>query len=110
MANFLKYKDNQFRIGDSIKVTYRIQEVGKERSQIFSGILLKVKGAGDQNKMITVRKLSKSGIGVERIIPLQSPYIADIQLAKKTSYRKAKLYFIRDLSEQKLKHKIYRSK
>lgn len=110
MANFVKYKEEQFRVGDTIKVTYKFQEGGKERSQIFAGILLKVRGNGLENRMITVRKQSKSGIGIERILPLNSPYITDIQPVKRTSYRRAKLYFIRDLSEQKMRHKIYRAR
>lgn len=110
MANSFKYKEDQFRIGDTVKVTYKIQEGNKERAQAFSGILIKIRGNSVENRMITVRKLSKSGIGIERILPLQSPYITDIQPVKRTSYARAKLYFIRDLSEQKLRQKIYRSR
>ena len=60
--------------------------------------------------MFTVRKLSKTGVGVEKIIPLLSPYIAKMELVKKSSYQKAKLYFIRDLTEQEVRTKLYHVK
>lgn len=110
MANKLVYKDKQFQVGDTISVHYKIKEGDKERIQIFKGILIKVKGSSENTKTFTVRKISKSGVGVERIIPLNSPYIADIVLIKKTSYKKSKAYFIRDLSEKELKRKLYKEK
>lgn len=110
MANSFLHNDTEYCIGDTINVTYKIKEGEKTRSQIFSGILLKVKGDSFENRMITVRKKSKSGIGVERIFPLASPNISEMSVEKKSTYRKAKLYFIRDLSDQKLKHKIYKNK
>lgn len=110
MANKLTYKDKQFQIGDTISVHYKIKEGDKERIQIFKGILIKVKGNSENTRSFTVRKISKSGIGVERIIPVNSPYIADIVLIKKSTYKKSKAYFIRDLSERELKRKLYKEK
>lgn len=111
MANTIVYKDTTFHIGDTVNVAYKIKEANKERIQNFSGILLRVKGNTPETKMVTVRKISKSGIGLERIFPLNSPYIAGITLEKKTSYtRKAKLYFIRTLSDSELRRKLYRTK
>lgn len=110
MANSFSYNDKKFNIGDTVKLTYRIIEGEKTRSQLFEGILLKVKGDSFENRMITIRKMSKTGIGVERILPLSSPNIQGIDVVKKTSYTKAKLYFTRTLSEQKIKHKIYKKK
>ncbi|MGB9883191.1 MAG: 50S ribosomal protein L19 [Microgenomates group bacterium] len=110
MANSIKYKDKVLKIGDTITINYKIKEGDKERIQAFSGILIKIKGNSDQTRMITVRKISKSGIGVERIIPLLSPYIESIKLVKKSSYEKAKAYFIRNLSDKQLRAKLYKTK
>lgn len=108
MANQLVYKDKKFNIGDTVSLHYKIKEGDKERIQVFKGILIKVKGNTPETKTFTIRKISKSGIGVERIIPLSSPYIADIVLIKKTSYKKSKAYFIRGLSDKDLRKKLYR--
>ena len=111
MANQITFKDKNFNIGDTISIDYRIKEAdGKERIQAFAGILLKVKGHNDENRMITVRKMSKDGIGIERILPLISPFISDIKIVKKSNYQKSKLYFVRELSDQKLRNKLYSKK
>ena len=75
MANSFTYKDKSFRIGSTVDITYKFKEGEKERKQIFKGILIQIKGATPQTKMITVRKISRSGVGVERIIPLISPFL-----------------------------------
>lgn len=110
MANSFNYKDNTYKVGDTIDIGYKIKEGEKERIQSFKGILLKIKGNTPVNKMITVRKMSNSGIGVERIIPLFSPYISSVSLIKKSNYQKAKLYFLRGLSNQELRSKLYKVK
>ncbi len=110
MANSFIYNQTTYRVGDTIDIDYKIKEGDKERLQAFKGVLLKIKGDSDENRMITVRKMSNSGIGVERIIPLKSPYIAKISLIKKSSYQKAKLYFLRNLSDQELRTKLYHIK
>lgn len=110
MANSFNYKDNTYKVGDTIDIGYKIKEGEKERIQSFKGILLKIKGNTPINKMITVRKMSNAGIGVERIIPLSSPYISTVSLVKKSNYRKAKLYFLRGLSDQELRSKLYKVK
>ncbi len=110
MANSFIYNQTTYRVGDTIDIDYKIKEGDKERIQSFKGILLRVKGSSQPNRMITVRKMSNSGIGVERIIPLASPYIAKISLTKKSSYRKAKLTFLRNLSGQELRTKLYKTK
>lgn len=106
MANSLTYKDKRFTVGSTLNVTYKFKEGEKERKQIFKGILIKVKGNTPQTKMFTVRKISHSGIGVERIIPVQSPFLDNITLASKAAQQKAKLYFIRNLHEKQVKAKI----
>lgn len=111
MANAITYKDTTLSIGDTVAVDYRIKESeDKERIQQFAGIILKIRGNSDATRMMTVRKISKSGIGVERIFPLASPFIADIKVDKKSDYRKARAYFVRDLSNKKTRQKLYSNK
>ena len=108
MANNIAYKENNITIGDTIAVDYKIKEAdNKERIQQFAGILIKIRGNSDATRMITVRKISKSGVGVERIFPLSSPFIADISVTKKSLYPKARAYFIRDLSQKQTRQKLY---
>lgn len=108
MANQITYKDKTFAVGDTIAVNYTFKEGDKQRQQLFEGILLKVKGHDDNNRMITVRKMSHSGIGIERIIPLTSPFIKDIKLIRKSKYTKAKVPFLKGLSGQQVRHKLYK--
>ncbi len=111
MANHVQYKDTSISIGDTIAVDYKIKEADdKIRIQQFAGILIKIKGNSDNTRMITVRKISKSGVGVERIFPLSSPFIDDIKVTKKSLYPKARAYFIRDLSQKNTRLKLYKAK
>ena len=110
MANSFLYKDTRYKIGDTVSIDYKLKEGDKERIQIFKGIIVKVRGDSEANRMFTVRKISKTGTGVEKIIPLLSPYIAKMELVKKSSYQKAKLYFIRNLTEQEARTKLYHAK
>jgi len=109
MANSFSYKDQTFQVGDTVSLHYKIKEVDKERVQIFKGILIGIKGDNAETKMITVRKLSNSGIGVERIVPLVSPFLVNIKLIKKSTFKKAKAYFIRDFSESDIRKRLYKS-
>ncbi len=108
MANSITYKDSSFGIGDMLDIFYRIKEGNKERIQKFSGMLIKFRGTTAASKMITTRRITRSGIGVERIIPLNSPFISDIKLVKKAKFQKAKAYFVRGLSDQNLRKKIFK--
>jgi large subunit ribosomal protein L19 len=85
-----------FRPGDTIRVNVRVREGDKERLQAFEGVVLRRKGSG-VNATFTVRKVS-NGVGVERIFPLHSPVIADIQVVREGRVRRAKLYYLRNLS------------
>lgn len=107
MANSFLYKETRYKVGDTVSIDYKLKENDKERTQIFKGIIVKVRGDSENNRMFTVRKISKTGTGVEKIIPLLSPYIAKMELVKKSSYQKAKLYFIRGLTEQEVRTKLY---
>lgn len=111
MANILNYQSANLQVGDTVTVDYRIKESdNKERIQQFKGILIAIKGESKDTKMVTVRKMSKSGVGVERIFPVHSPYVANITLDKKSTYSKAKLYFLEGLSDQSVRQKLYKQK
>ena len=86
----------QFNPGDHIKVHVRVIEGDKERIQPFEGDVINIRGAGI-NKTFTVRKIS-SGVGVERIFPLNSPKIAKVEVLKLGDVRRAKLFYLRNLS------------
>lgn len=107
MANTISFNEQKYSVGDTIAVDYKIKDGEKFRIQQFAGVLLKVKGASETDRMITVRKMSKAGIGVERIFPLASPFIDAISLVKKTSNKRAKVYYVRELSDKKLRRKLY---
>ena len=92
-----------FKAGDNITVSYTIKEGAKERVQKFKGDVLQVKGQG-ATKTFTVRKIS-NGVGVERIFPLNSPNIADIEVNKRGKVRRARLFYLRDLVGKKAKIK-----
>ena len=81
-------------VGDTIDVHQRIIEGGKERTQVFQGVLIGMKGRGI-NRMITVRRIVANE-GVERIFPLHSPKVAKIEIARHGDARRAKLYYLRD--------------
>lgn len=88
-----------FHPGDTVRVHTKIKEGDKERVQIFEGVVLRRKGHG-REASFTVRKVSY-GVGVERIFPLHSPMIAQVEIASRGKVRRAKLYYLRDLSGKK---------
>jgi large subunit ribosomal protein L19 len=85
-----------FKAGDTITVSYKIKEGVKERIQQFQGVVIQKKGTGT-TKTFTVRKIS-NGVGVERIFPLYSPQIAEIELNKVGIVRRAKIFYLRGKS------------
>jgi len=94
----------KFKVGDTIRVNYKIKEGDKERIQGFEGIVIRIKNKG-LNKMFTVRKESY-GVGIERTFPYYSPNIDSIQLVKYGKVRRAKLYFLRQLKGKTAARKI----
>ena len=84
----------EFAVGDTVKVFTRVVEGDKERLQPFQGIVIAKKGGGIRETFM-VRKVS-FGVGVERIFPLHSPSLGRIEVLKKGSVRRAKLYYLRD--------------
>lgn len=85
-----------FAPGDTVRVHVRVKEGDKERIQIFQGIVIARRGGGTR-EMFTVRKVS-GGVGVERMFPLYSPTIDKIEVARHGKVRRAKLYYLRNLS------------
>jgi len=85
----------QFSPGDTVKVHVTVREGDKERSQMFEGVVIRRKGSGT-NETFTVRKIS-GGIGVERIFPLHSPQLTQIQVVRQGRVRRSKLYYLREL-------------
>lgn len=94
----------EFRAGDTITVTYRIKEGDKERLQKFKGVVLQLRGATAATKTFTVRKVS-SGVGVERIFPFNSPFIESIEVNKYGKVRRARIFYLRNLSGKKARLK-----
>jgi large subunit ribosomal protein L19 len=92
-----------FRPGDTINIAVRVIEGEKERVQNFQGIVIARRGSGI-NATFRVRKIS-NGIGVERIFPLYSPIISNIDVVKRGTVRRAKLYYLRGMSERKIRQK-----
>jgi len=85
----------EFGAGYTVKVHQRIKEGGKERVQIFEGLVLARKGGTGVNATFTVRKIA-SGVGVERIFPLHSPNIVKLEVVRAGNVRQAKIYYVRD--------------
>jgi large subunit ribosomal protein L19 len=84
-----------FRAGDTVKVSVKVVEGGKERIQQYEGVCIKRQGAGVRESF-TVRRISY-GVGVERTFPVHSPRLAQIQVMRRGKVRRAKLYYLRDL-------------
>lgn len=100
--NFAEIPD--FRPGDTINVAVRVIEGEKERIQNFKGIVIKRHGGGISQTFL-IRKIS-NGVGVERNFPLYSPMIQSISLIRKGKARRAKLYYMRGMSEKKIRQKL----
>ncbi|MDR0796729.1 MAG: 50S ribosomal protein L19 [Tannerella sp.] len=92
-----------FKSGDTITVSYRITEGNKERIQQYRGVVIRISGHGDK-KRFTVRKMSEN-VGVERVFPMDSPFIENIILNKSGKVRRAKLYYLRKLTGKKARIK-----
>jgi large subunit ribosomal protein L19 len=103
MQDLIQYVDDQlksknelieFKAGDTIAVSYKIVEGGKERIQTFQGVVIQRRGKGS-NETFTIRKIS-NGVGVERILPVHSPFISEINMVKRGKVRRARLFYLRE--------------
>ena len=102
--NFITTREfPKFKAGDTVNVSYRIVEGSKERIQNFQGVVLQIKGSS-VNKTFTVRKIS-GGIGVERVFPFTPPMIADLKVVKRGVVRRARIYYLRNLTGKKARIK-----
>jgi large subunit ribosomal protein L19 len=111
IVDFRKNKDNEnfkeipkFKAGDEIIVAVRVIEGEKERIQNFKGIVI-AKHGGGINSSFTVRKIS-NGVGVERVFPVYSPMVQSIELLREGRVRRAKLYYLRGMSDKKIRQKL----
>ncbi len=94
----------KFKAGDTITVTYKIKEGDKERLQKFRGTVIQLRGQSAATRTFTVRKVA-SGVGVERIFPLESPFIESIELNMVGKVRRARIFYLRDLAGKKARIK-----
>lgn len=112
MANVITIKDVPVNVGDTVRVMYKIiekeEQAGKtkkekktevrERTQPFEGTVIAIKGSTG-NRMFTVRRIGSGKIGIERIFPVNSPWIDKIEVKKKALVKRAKLYYLRDTQQ-----------
>lgn len=87
----------KFKIGDTVRVHFRIVEGEKERIQVFEGVVIAHKRGESANATFTVRRVA-FGVGVERVFPLHSPRVEKVVVIREGSVRRAKLYYLRDRS------------
>ncbi len=99
----LKATVDQFEVGDTVKVYGKIKEGNRERIQIFEGTVIKKQG-GSNRETFTVRK-SSGGVGVEKTWPLHSPNVEKVEVVRKGAVRRARLYYLRNLTGKKAKVK-----
>jgi large subunit ribosomal protein L19 len=86
----------EFGAGDNVRVHVRVVEGEKERIQVFEGVVLKRKGSG-VHETFTVRKIGSGGIGVERVFPVHTPRISEIEVMRRGKVRRSKIYYMRGL-------------
>jgi large subunit ribosomal protein L19 len=100
---YLRADIPDFRPGDTVKVHVRVVEAGRERVQVFQGVVIRRQGGGLQ-ETFTVRKIS-FGVGVERTFPMHSPSISKLEIVSRGHVRRAKLYYLRELRGKKARIK-----
>ena len=94
----------EFGAGDTLTVYYKIKEGEKERTQFFKGVVIQRRGAGI-TETFTIRKIGANGIGVGRIFPVNSPILEKIEVNKKGLVRRARIFYLRDLTGKKARIK-----
>lgn len=102
-AAYLKSELPDFKAGDRVTVHYKIREGNKERIQLFQGDVIQRRNAG-LNETFTVRKIS-NGTGVERIFPIHSPNIDKIEVNRRGKVRRARIFYLRELTGKKARIK-----
>lgn len=102
-----QYKNKKIpaiKAGDTVRVYQKYQDKGKEKTQMFEGLVICRKHGGEMGAAITVRKVA-SGVGIEKIFPIHSPIIDRIEIVKSGKVRRAKIYYIRDAKGRKARLK-----
>lgn len=94
----------EFGTGDTITVFYKIKEGDKERTQFFKGVVLQRRGAGI-TETFTIRKIGANSVGVERIFPVNSPILEKIEVNKRGMVRRARIFYLRQLTGKKARIK-----
>jgi len=102
-GKYIKKKVPDFRPGDTVRVHVKIKEGDKERIQIFEGAVIQKRGKG-ASQTFTVRKVS-GGVAVERIFPLHSPFVSNIEILKHGKVKRAKLFYLRKMEGKAAKIK-----
>ncbi|OQA04511.1 MAG: 50S ribosomal protein L19 [bacterium ADurb.Bin400] len=97
LEKYAKKNPPAVQTGDTVRVHLLVREAGKERIQVFEGLVIAVKHGAGLDGTFTVRKES-FGVGVERVFPLHSPRIAKVERVKQSKVRRSKLYYMRDLT------------
>lgn len=95
MSQYFTYKETEVATGDTVRVHQEIVEGNKKRIQIFEGIVIAIKNRGN-GKSFTVRKIASNGIGVEKIYPTNLPSIKQLEVKRKGTVRRSKLYYLRE--------------
>lgn len=111
MAITATVKDNKFGVGDVVKVHQLLTEGEKSRTQIFEGMVIGIRGKG-MGKSFIVRRIGAANIGIEQIIPLESPLLQKIEVVREgvRGSRQAKLYYTRNKSKREIENIYTRSK
>ncbi|MEP7166589.1 MAG: 50S ribosomal protein L19 [Candidatus Woesebacteria bacterium] len=108
MAKYFTYNNQEVSVGDTVRVAFNVAEGDKTRQQMFEGIIIAVDNR-EAGKAFTIRKIAAGGIGVERIVPVGSPALGNIEILAKGDVRRAKLFYMRDRigrQAMKIKKKI----
>ena len=107
MALITKHKEVSFGVGDTVKVSLKVKEGEKFRSQVFEGIVIGIKGR-ESGKSFTVRKIGAAKVGIEMIFPLDTPSLEKVEVVRKGTegVTHAKLYYIREKSSRDIE-RIY---
>ncbi len=100
MANQVTWKEVNFAVGDTIRVHQTFEEGDKTRTQIFEGLVIAIRGHAGL-KSFVVRRIATNNVGVEKIFPIETPTITKVEVKKKGSVRRAKLYFLRQRTGKK---------
>lgn len=101
-AKYQKKNVPELRSGDVVRVHQKVSEGGKERIQIFEGIVIRVRGGQGMDGTFTVRRVA-GGIGIERTFPLHLPSISKIEKTKRIALRQSRPYYLRDLTSRQIK-------